>query len=242
VLGDSTAFGRGVPGEAAFPERWEKALGPSYEVVNGAVCAYSARQSLDFFDRRLSDLRPDVLVVALAPDHLDPPRRPLAGFPRLKNFVREHSALGRAWMEGSYRKRLSGAGGGLHASERRPRRRAKRPARPAAAEAHPELIDAAARIVDKAKGVAEARGCKLALLYVPRLDRVNLEPEDLERREAFRRAAAAAGVTFWDATEAFGGSPVTEFLLSVHGGYLNERGHEAVARFLAARARRDGLI
>jgi hypothetical protein len=240
VLGDSLVFGRGVAGRDAFPERLEEALGPAYEVVNGAVCAYSDQQSLSFYEKRLADLKPDAVILTASPDHLDPPRRALVrAFPGLKNFVREHSALARTWMEGTYRRRVS-ADGLLHAATRPSGKRARANAEPPAVKVSPEFLERAAVALKRAKEVAGRQGVRLAVLYLPRLDRINLEPEDAERREAFRQASASADVPFWDAVEPLTtGGPVTARMLNAGSAYLNEKGHDAVAAFLLERLRKE---
>lgn len=242
LLGDSVTFGRGVRGRDVFSERLEERLGPAYEVVNGAVCAYSDAQALGFYEKRLADLRPDGVILVTSPDHFDPPRaRLVSRFPRLKNFMREHFALARSWMEGSYRQRGRGGSGGLHAATTRRsgrRRRAARASpRPEVPDVHPKYLAQAEATLKRGKELAAKDGHKFAVLYLPKLDRVRMEPEDAERREAFRRTAQAQGVPFWDATDALTGGTVTEFVLHGNSAYLNEKGHEKVAEFLWRRAR-----
>lgn len=244
VLGDSVVFGRGVSGRDVFSERLEERLGPAYEVINGAVCAYSDGQSLGFYEKRLADLRPDGVILVTSPDHFDPPRaRLVARFPRLKNFMREHFALARTWMEGSYRQRGRDGSGGLHAATTRRagrRRRAARTSpRPEVPDVHPKFLSQAEETLRRGKDLAAKNGHKFAVLYLPKLDRVRMEPEDAERREAFRWTAQAQGVPFWDATDALTGGTVTEFVIHVNSAYLNEKGHEKVAAFLRERARKE---
>lgn len=81
VTGDSVVFGHGVSDEQAFPRQLEllyAAEGRPVEVLNAGVKGYGTDQSFKYFQRRLRELRPDVLVFALNPnDVADNLRQPL---------------------------------------------------------------------------------------------------------------------------------------------------------------------
>jgi lysophospholipase L1-like esterase len=81
VAGDSVVFGHGVSDEQAFPRQMETiyaAEGRAVEVLNAGVKGYGTDQSFKYFERRLRELRPDVLVFALNPnDVADNLRQPL---------------------------------------------------------------------------------------------------------------------------------------------------------------------
>ncbi|HRY30023.1 MAG TPA: hypothetical protein P5079_08325 [Elusimicrobiota bacterium] len=247
VLGDSITFARGVPPESAFPKKWEQFLGPSYEVINAGVCAYNGEQELAFFDVRLADLKPDLVVLALTPDDFEdvPPTR--FHFPRLKNFLRERSAFARSLMERSYRKRFarSTVPSGL-AYAASPVRAPKSGARKVAGEKPVDVRDAilarARGLLEKAGKLAETRQLRLVVLYVPRLDRINTDPADVERREALRRSSAELRRPFWDAFDALTAGLITENLLDLQNPYLSEKGHATLAQFIADRARREGIL
>ena len=76
-LGDSFAFGFGVEQDEAYCEQLEARLnargdGRAYEVVNGGCSSYSTAQMLTLLDRRVDELRPDlVLFTFLYTDDLE---------------------------------------------------------------------------------------------------------------------------------------------------------------------------
>lgn len=81
VTGDSVVFGHGVSDEETFPRQLERvyaAEGHPVEVLNAGVKGYGTDQSFRYFQLRLRELRPDVLVFALNPnDVADNLRQPL---------------------------------------------------------------------------------------------------------------------------------------------------------------------
>ena len=76
VLGDSVAYGVGVPFEDAFPQRLENLLVPQYDnvaVLNSAVSGYTPYNQLQQYISRDRDIPVDVVVVAFAMnDIVDP--------------------------------------------------------------------------------------------------------------------------------------------------------------------------
>jgi len=76
VLGDSVAYGVGVPFEDAFPQRLEDLLVPQYDnvaVLNSAVNGYTPYNQLQQYVSRDRDIPVDVVIVAFAMnDIVDP--------------------------------------------------------------------------------------------------------------------------------------------------------------------------
>ncbi|MDE2717394.1 MAG: SGNH/GDSL hydrolase family protein [Chloroflexota bacterium] len=76
VLGDSVAYGVGVPFEDAFPQRLEDLLVPQYDdvaVLNSAVSGYTPYNQLQQYVSRDRDIPVDVVIVAFAMnDIVDP--------------------------------------------------------------------------------------------------------------------------------------------------------------------------
>jgi len=86
VLGDSTTFGWGVPGELAWPARLQDELdalagAPQYEVLNFGVSGYSSRDEALVLRARALPLHPSqVLVGYNLNDPDDEPNQPLRRF------------------------------------------------------------------------------------------------------------------------------------------------------------------
>lgn len=76
VLGDSVAYGVGVPFDTAFPQRLEDLLAPQYDdvaVLNSAVSGYTPYNQLQQYVSRDRDIPVDVVIVAFAMnDIVDP--------------------------------------------------------------------------------------------------------------------------------------------------------------------------
>jgi len=73
-LGDSVAYGDGVGFEEIFSERVQAAAGASYQVFNAACPGWRSEQELRHFERDLSDLRWDMLVLTVSLNDLVPYR------------------------------------------------------------------------------------------------------------------------------------------------------------------------
>jgi lysophospholipase L1-like esterase len=63
LLGDSVAYGHGLPREQAVADQLEVALGDGYEVLNAGVGGYNTEQEAEFYARRVRPFEPDVVVV-----------------------------------------------------------------------------------------------------------------------------------------------------------------------------------
>lgn len=64
AVGDSSVYGFGVEDSEVFSSVLADRMGAPVEVLNGAVGGYSTIQSLRFLYRNLSDIQPDLLLVA----------------------------------------------------------------------------------------------------------------------------------------------------------------------------------
>ena len=77
VLGDSVAYGDGVPRRSAFPDRLEallRATRPSAEVLNTAALGYTPYNELQYFLTRGRTLQPDLVLVAFCLNDVANPR------------------------------------------------------------------------------------------------------------------------------------------------------------------------
>jgi hypothetical protein len=77
VLGDSIAYGSGIPVEKTFPNRLESLLSNQslpVEVVNAGVSGYTAYNELQYYLARGRDFEPDVVVVAFCMNDVVNPR------------------------------------------------------------------------------------------------------------------------------------------------------------------------
>lgn len=63
LLGDSVAFGHGVPMEQGVADQLERALGTGYEVLNFGVGGYNTRQTAEHYVTRVRRYEPDVVVL-----------------------------------------------------------------------------------------------------------------------------------------------------------------------------------
>ncbi len=75
-LGASPTFGWGVNQEETYPSRLEKLLREKYgsekiEVINGGVIGYSSYQGLNFFEKEILRLSPDLITVAYVINDVD---------------------------------------------------------------------------------------------------------------------------------------------------------------------------
>lgn len=77
LIGDSIAFGFGVPFEQTMGEllaaRLRRRLGRPVEVLNFGVNGYNARQQLAVLERRALPLRPDLVLLVPCNNDADPP-------------------------------------------------------------------------------------------------------------------------------------------------------------------------
>jgi lysophospholipase L1-like esterase len=79
LIGDSVAFGSGVPYEKSLAPALESTLderfGKTVGILNAAVPGYNTNQESILLEALAPDVRPDVIVVAFCMnDYLDPPR------------------------------------------------------------------------------------------------------------------------------------------------------------------------
>ncbi len=77
VLGDSVAFGYGVPVEATFSDQWEKSLAKTsgtmhWEVINSGVPAYTTVQEVRWCEVEGLKYQPDAVIVAYVMNDPEP--------------------------------------------------------------------------------------------------------------------------------------------------------------------------
>ena len=63
LLGDSIAFGHGLPVEQGVADQLELALGSGYEVLNFGVGGYNTRQTAELYATKARQFDPDVIVL-----------------------------------------------------------------------------------------------------------------------------------------------------------------------------------
>jgi|GEM_PF-839200 len=218
VLGDSVTWGGlGIPQEKLFTSVLERKL-PNCEVVNAGVNGYSVAQMVALYQSRLKELEPDlVLVFAIPRDFERPPVTELTGssvaFPLEKPrwalpvgfaLLRWHAGRLLGW-DMLQEKPSSIARGGETAGE------------------HQIATNVAAL-----RTLAEClpKGAALHLVLCP-----VAEPMDDPRVEQnIMEQVAAAGI-MCSGLRQTGALPANSFTDGVH---LNEEGHEAVGKALAA--------
>jgi lysophospholipase L1-like esterase len=75
LLGDSIAFGHGVPVEQGVANQLELALGSEYEVLNFGVGGYNTRQTAELYATKARYFDPDVIVLLYVLNDALPARR-----------------------------------------------------------------------------------------------------------------------------------------------------------------------
>lgn len=216
ILGDSSAWGFGVPLDRSFGKVLQKKLrerfpGRAITVVNGAVQGYSSYQGLVFWDETLAAYRPDVLVVSYL-----------------------HSDSGHDWVEAKainanppwlqkiqcllYRSNLY-----LLAAKEMVRRKVTRAAsRPSTAQpvrtVSPEDYR---KNLARFAAVARERGMGVVFLLLPQNGTPGGETSEGDHeapyRAIMRETAASTGAALVDATPLFAGKgAMTLFLDDVH--------------------------
>jgi lysophospholipase L1-like esterase len=78
LLGDSVAFGQGLPRDQAVADRLESELGDGWDVLNCGVGGYNTGQSAELYERRVRPLGPDVVVLLYVLNDAIPAERMLA--------------------------------------------------------------------------------------------------------------------------------------------------------------------
>jgi lysophospholipase L1-like esterase len=63
LLGDSVAFGYGLPPDQGVADRLEAELGEGYEVLNCGVVGYNTQQTAELYARSVRPFQPDVVVL-----------------------------------------------------------------------------------------------------------------------------------------------------------------------------------
>ncbi|RJP27233.1 MAG: SGNH/GDSL hydrolase family protein [Candidatus Omnitrophota bacterium] len=80
ILGDSVAFGYGVPVEDTFSDQWEKKLNEAesnsrWEIINGGVPAYTTVQEVRWFETEGFSYHPDAIIVTYVMNDPEPVHR-----------------------------------------------------------------------------------------------------------------------------------------------------------------------
>jgi lysophospholipase L1-like esterase len=87
VLGDSLAYGSGIPQDKTFPNRLEALLRPEWpnaEVVNAGVSGYTPYNELQYYLTKGREFQPDLVVVAFCMNDVVNPRLHWGDAPNVK--------------------------------------------------------------------------------------------------------------------------------------------------------------
>ena len=195
VLGDSVAFGWGVPVEQIFSRRLENALQQELacpvEVVNAGVTGYATVDEADYFTHEGLAVEPDVvLVYYIENDNVSNPHHAhgaVASF--LKDWIVFRSNLAStvlyAWRVSRWKWQASAAGGDRAAYEAEQRAWDSRPGTQASVAALHEI-----------GSVAKQRGIRTILASNP--NNLNDRSIDEVRNRVLREVAAKDGFDFVD--------------------------------------------
>ncbi len=89
LLGDSLVFGWGAPQEAIFPiqlERLAREAGYPWEVIPAGVVSWNTRTEAEYLSKRGLDLDPDVVVLVVLPNDVEPKRKGKTAISKEKLF------------------------------------------------------------------------------------------------------------------------------------------------------------
>jgi lysophospholipase L1-like esterase len=119
VLGDSVAFGLGVPTEQTFSTQLEKLINSengseAVQVLNFGVNGYGTAEELELYKTRVAALEPDILILGYVLNDPYPPEVMVAAVgdllrdaARLDRISRVSQLLGWAWLRWKNLKRLA---------------------------------------------------------------------------------------------------------------------------------------
>ncbi|NNN06487.1 MAG: hypothetical protein HKL90_11350 [Elusimicrobia bacterium] len=217
VVGGQETFGLGVRRAEGFVAELPGVLRSRGRVrgVNVSMYSYGLSQKVELACRRAAEFHPDVVVLqASEGDAVELPP-PSIRAPRLKNFIRETSALARWIMERRYRDR--------------------------AAEVLPPQGHAADGKADEARAdLARLRDClaptgaKLAVAFVPGVDDLSGgAPSSLRR--GIEAGAKAAGALFIDVGPALRRVPAGRRALRAGQPFLSSEAQKALSVELGRR-------
>ncbi len=114
ILGDSVVFGWGAPQDSIFPARLQRLfdeVGLPCEVIPAGVGSWNTRHEAEFMKKRGFDYSPDVLLLVIVPNDIEPSRKGRSGvsaselFPSARPTSRLAQGISRTWrvlVERSY--------------------------------------------------------------------------------------------------------------------------------------------
>lgn len=210
VVGDHPTFGLGVEEQDAYVRRLEGLVKPppgeKVVIVNVSNYQYSLDQKLALLKSRALPLEPDAVVfqVTTQTGYPMPPAK-LAN-PKLKNFLRSHSAFIRWVVERLYWRRATPSVEGPPSDE----------------------VEVIARTVKALKGI----GAPAMVVYVPQLTWGDAHADVSSAAARYRKASKDNGLPFVDVSPALKGDP-DRFLLAPSRPWLNREGHAAAAKTVA---------
>jgi hypothetical protein len=199
VVGGYEAFGVGVPAEQTYvPELAEGLVDRGQgraRTVNLSMYSYRLGQKVELACRRLKELEPELAVLQVTEGDNGGPRPPMLDFPRVKNWIRERSALFRFLSQSYY---------------------LNPPANPRPPA--PEDLEPVRFNIRRFKECAEAAGARAAIVALPDLGRAPAT-EPSEFRRTVESAAKEGAMPFFD------GAPALQAVLPAEDRVVFEGSH-----------------
>ena len=220
VVGGQETFGVGVPAERTFVrELADGLIAPGdgrARTINLSMYSYHLSQKVELACLRLQGLEPELAVLQVTEGDISSPPSPLLRFPRLKNWIRRHSALIR-WASERYYLRRRGVTAGI-----------------AGAPSPSEDFETTRQALRRFKACADAAGAKSAILLLPDVS----NPEGTapsELRRGVESVAKEDALPLVDGAAALAAVPLAERKLYMTDPFLSPAAHRVLADALRKR-------
>ena len=217
VVGGQETFGVGVPAERTFVRELADGLIDPREgrarTINLSMYSYRLSQKVELACLRLQGLEPELAVLQVTEGDISSPPRPLLRFPRLKNWIRGHSALIR-WASERYYLRKRSATAGIAGPS--------------------EDFEKTREALRRFKACADAAGAKSALMLLPDVSKPE-ETAPTELRRGVESVAKEDGLPFVDGAAALEAVRSAERKLYLTDPFLSPEAHRVLADALRKR-------
>ncbi|HXS99820.1 MAG TPA: hypothetical protein VN915_04045 [Elusimicrobiota bacterium] len=212
VVGGHETFGVGVPVESTYVRELADGLVDPADgrarTVNLSMYSYGLAQKVELACRRLRELEPEVAVLQVSEGDAGSPAPPLFRLARIKNWLRENSALVRWTAEAWY-------------------------LRPRPKSLPAEDFEAERRELLRFADCAGAAGARAALMYLPDVSRPAASSPAALRRAA-ESVAKEKGLPFLDGGPALRAVPAAERTAFPGTRFLSPAAHRALSGALRA--------